>query len=81
MIRQFYMLMVSSIGLFSLRHGKDELISMRVYLTRNLLTSESFFNGILKCCEGKPEFIVDNTPWLKDALTMLRLAYHHQTPD
>ncbi len=52
---------------------------MRVYPSRNSLTSESFFNGVLKYCEGKPEFIVDNAPWLKDALTQLGLAHHHQT--
>jgi len=51
---------------------------MRVYPTRDSLTSESFLNGILRCCEGKPEFILDNAPWLKDALTQLGLAYHHQ---
>jgi transposase-like protein len=50
---------------------------MRVY-PRNSLTSESFFRGVLKYCEGKPEFIVYNAPWLKDALTTLGLTYHHQ---
>ncbi|MEM3551529.1 MAG: DDE-type integrase/transposase/recombinase [Candidatus Bathyarchaeia archaeon] len=58
---------------------RNELISMRVYPTRNFLTSESFFKGVLKYCEGKPEFIVDSAPWLKDALVTLGLAYHHQT--
>ncbi|MEM3602232.1 MAG: DDE-type integrase/transposase/recombinase [Candidatus Bathyarchaeia archaeon] len=46
---------------------RNELISMRVYPTRNFLTSESFFKSVLNYCEGKPEFIVDNAPWLKDA--------------
>ncbi|MEM3666529.1 MAG: DDE-type integrase/transposase/recombinase [Candidatus Bathyarchaeia archaeon] len=58
---------------------RNELISMRVYPTRNFLTSESFFKGVLKYCEGKPEFIVDSAPWLKDALIELGLNYHHQT--
>jgi transposase-like protein len=49
----------------------NELISMRVYPTTNSLTSEFFFNGVLKYCEGKLEFIVDNAPWLKDTLTDL----------
>ncbi len=57
---------------------RNWLISMRVYPTRNSLVSESFFMGVLKYCDGKPEFIVDNAPWLKDALTQLGLAYHHQ---
>ncbi|MEM2678014.1 MAG: DDE-type integrase/transposase/recombinase [Thermofilaceae archaeon] len=57
---------------------RNELISVRVYPVRNSLTSKSFFKGVLKYCEGKPEFIVDNAPWLRDALTQLRLAHHHQ---
>ena len=51
---------------------------MRVYLVRNSLTSKSFFKSVLKYCEGKPEFIVYNAPWLRDALTQLRLAHHNQ---
>jgi transposase-like protein len=51
---------------------------MRVYPTRNSLISGSFINCVLKYCEGKPEFIVDNAPWLKDALIELGLTYHHQ---
>jgi len=39
---------------------------MKVYRTRNILTSEFFFKGVLKYCDGKPEFIVDNAPWLKE---------------
>ena len=57
----------------------NELISMRVYPTRNILASESFFKSVLKHCEGRPEFIVDNAPWLKDALIELGLAHIHQT--
>jgi len=57
---------------------RNELISMRVYPTRNGLTTESFIKGVLKYCDGKPEFIVDSAPWLKDALTTLGLNYHHQ---
>lgn len=44
---------------------RNELISMRVYPTRNSLTTESFIKGVLKHCEGKPEFIVDDAPWLR----------------
>jgi len=29
---------------------------------RNSLISESFINGDLKYCNGKPEYIVDNAP-------------------
>jgi len=50
---------------------------MKVYPTRNSLTSEFFINGVLKYCEGNPEFIVDNAPWLKEALIELGLTCHH----
>lgn len=58
---------------------RNELLSMRVYPTRNSLTTESFIRGVLKYCEDKPEFIVDNAPWLGDALTELGLAHIRQT--
>jgi transposase-like protein len=57
---------------------RNELIFMRVYPSRNSLTSESFINGVLKHCDGRPEFIVDNAPWLRDALTGLGLTHHHK---
>jgi transposase-like protein len=57
---------------------QNELISIRVYPARNSLTTESFVKGVLKYCDGKPEFIVDNAPWLSDALTELGLTRHHQ---
>jgi putative transposase len=49
-----------------------------VYPTRDSLTSESFINGLLEYCDGRPEFIVDNAPWLKDAPIQLGLTHHHQ---
>jgi transposase-like protein len=45
---------------------------------RNSLTTESLVKGVLKYCDGKPEFIVDNAPWLRDAVTELGLNHHHQ---
>ena len=57
---------------------RNELISMRVYPTRNSLTTESFIKGVLKYCDGKPEFIVDDAPWLRDALKELGLTHHNQ---
>jgi transposase-like protein len=57
---------------------RNELLSMRVYPARNSLTTESFIKGVLKYCDGKPEFIVDNAPWLRNALTELGLTHHHQ---
>jgi transposase-like protein len=35
---------------------------MKVHPTRNSLISESFIKGILKYCDGKPEFIVYSAP-------------------
>ncbi|MEM3550195.1 MAG: DDE-type integrase/transposase/recombinase [Candidatus Bathyarchaeia archaeon] len=63
----------------ALDFNRNELFSMRVCSARNYLTSESFFKSVLKCCKGKPEFIVDRAQWLKDALITFRLAYNHQT--
>jgi len=59
------------LGLLALDVDGIELISMRVYPTRNFLTSESFFKGILKYCEGKPEFIVNNAHGLRMPLKRL----------
>ena len=52
---------------------RNEIISMRVYPSRNALAAEQFICETLKCCEGKPTFIVDNAPWLKQALEELGL--------
>jgi len=57
---------------------RNELVSMRVYPARNSLTTESFIRSVLKYCDGKPEFVVDNAPWLREAITELGLTYHHQ---
>jgi putative transposase len=46
---------------------RNELVSMRVYPARNSLTTESFIRSVLKYCDGKPEFVVDNAPWLREA--------------
>mgnify|MGYP001626424506 CR=1 FL=1 len=72
------MLMANSIGFIRLRHRWERANIHEGLPTRNSLTSESFFNGVLKYCEGKPEFIVDNAPRLKDALTELGLTHHYQ---
>ena len=58
---------------------RNELILMRVYTTRNYLTTKSFVKEVLDYCENKPKFIVDNAPWLIDALKSLGLEYEHQT--
>jgi len=48
---------------------------MKVYSTRNLLTSKIFIIEVLKYCENNPIFIIDNAPWLIEALELLKLSY------
>ena len=43
---------------------RNEILSMRVYPSRNILTTKQFIHEVLNYCIGKPIFIVDNAPWL-----------------
>ena len=52
---------------------------MRVYATRNYLTTKSFVKEVLEYCENKPKFIVDKAPWLINALKSLSLEFEHQS--
>ena len=47
---------------------RNEIVCMRVYPSRNILTAESFFRRVLNLCDGRSEFIVDRAPWLEQAL-------------
>jgi len=47
---------------------------MRVYPSGNALATEQFIREVLKYCDGKPTFIVDNAPWLKQSWRSW--AYH-----
>ena len=58
---------------------RNELVLMRVYTTRNYLTTKSFIKEVLEYCENKPKFIIDKAPWLIDALKSLDLEFEHQT--
>ena len=58
---------------------RNELILMRVYTTRNYLTTRSFVKEVMKYCKGKPKFIIDKAPWLIDALKSLNLEFDNQT--
>jgi putative transposase len=49
---------------------RNELILMRVYTTRNYLTTRSFVKEVLKYCENKPKFVIDKAPWLIEALKL-----------
>jgi len=55
---------------------RNEILSMRVYPSRNILTTKQFIHEVLNYCIGKPIFIVDNAPWLKQALEELGLTYN-----
>ena len=41
---------------------RNEILSMGVYPSRSALATEHFIREVLKYCDGKPKFIVDNTP-------------------
>ena len=56
---------------------RNELILMRVYTTRNYLTTKSFVKEVLDYCENKPKFV--DKAWLIDALKSLGLEYEHRT--
>jgi len=43
---------------------RNELILMRVYMTRNWLVTRSFIKEVLKYCENKPKFVIDRASWL-----------------
>ena len=58
---------------------RNQLVLMRVYTTRNYLTTKSFVKEVLNYCENKPKFIIDKAPWLIDALKSLNLEFEHQT--
>ena len=57
---------------------RNELILMRVYTTRNYLTTKSFIKEVLNYCENKPKFVVDKAPWLIEALKSLNLEFEHE---
>jgi len=58
---------------------RNELILMKVYPSRNYLTTKLFVLEVLKYCENKPKFVVDKAPWLIKALESLSLEYEYQT--
>ena len=58
---------------------RNELILMRVYPSRNYLTTKLFITEVLKYCENRPKFLIDKAPWLKSALKSLGLEFEHQS--
>ncbi|ADC66057.1 transposase IS240-A [Ferroglobus placidus DSM 10642] len=58
---------------------RNELILMRVYTTRNILTARSFVKEVLNYCENEPKFLIDKAPWLRKAIESLGLEFKHET--
>jgi transposase-like protein len=55
--------------------GRNEMISMMVFPSRNSLATNLFIEEVLKYCESNPTFVVDRAPWLIEALEEVRLRY------
>ena len=55
---------------------RNEILSMRVYPSRNMLATELFIREVLRCCDGRPNFTVNGAPWLREALKRLDLQYN-----
>jgi putative transposase len=54
---------------------RSEVLSMRVFSSRNALATKLFIEDVLKYCDGKPTFVVDSAPWLRGVLEELGLRY------
>jgi putative transposase len=55
---------------------RNEVLSMRVFPSRNVLATKLFIEEALKCCDGTPTFAVDSAPWLTGVLKELGLRYN-----
>jgi putative transposase len=54
---------------------RNEVLTMRVFPSRNALATKLFVEEVLKHCDGRPTFTVDSAPWLTGALKELGLRY------
>jgi putative transposase len=52
---------------------RNEVLSMRVFPSRNVLATRLFMEEVLKHCDGTPTFAVDSAPWLTGVLKELGL--------
>jgi putative transposase len=59
--------------------GRNEIVSMRVFPSRNSLATKLFIEDVLKYCDGNPTFVVDRAPWLREALEELKLQYNQES--
>jgi len=55
---------------------RNEVLSMRVFPSRNVLATKLFVEDVLKYCDGRPTFVVDSAPWLRSVLEDLGLRYY-----
>jgi len=55
---------------------RNEILSMRVFPSRNALATKLFIEDVLKYCDGRPTFVVDSAPWLRSVLEDLGLRYY-----
>ena len=56
--------------------NRNEILSMRVFPSRNALTTKIFVADVLKYCDGRLMFVVDGAPWLREVLERLGLGYY-----
>jgi putative transposase len=54
---------------------RNEVLSVRVFPSRNALATKLFVEDVLKYCDGRPTFVVDSAPWLRGVLEELGLRY------
>jgi putative transposase len=52
---------------------RNEILSMEVSPSRNMIVTGLFISDVLNYCHGKPMFAVDGAPWLTEALKELEL--------
>jgi transposase-like protein len=57
---------------------KNEIFLMRVYPTRDTLTTKLFLAEVLRFCKKEPKFIVDRSSSLVKALKSLGLRYEYR---
>jgi putative transposase len=55
---------------------RNEVLTMRVFPSRNVLATRLFVEDVLKHCDGRPTFTVDSAPWLAGVLEELGLRYN-----
>jgi len=57
---------------------RNEIVSMRVFTSRNSLATKLSIEEVLKYCDGNPTFVVDRAPWLREALEEPKLQYNQE---